>query len=187
LSAARANKPVGNVDLTQAYQNMPTDVPDTLLAARRDFRALKDMGEVAPTDRRDFLEAVKGNITAAKGGSLYKVDLPDEAVAKMLDYDNAVPEAVRQPISKTALNEFGSGLSMGSGEQMLRQLAFEFKSQGHPNPNAAASEWLRQQGIPGVRYLDGGSRGAGQGTANYVIFPGEEGLLQILERNGQPL
>lgn len=36
-------------------------------------------------------------------------------------------------------------------------------------------------------YLDGGSRGAGEGTSNYVIFPGNEGMLSILERNGQPL
>ena len=43
------------------------------------------------------------------------------------------------------------------------------------------------QGIPGVRYLDGGSRVAGQGTSNFVVFPGEEGLLTILERNGAPL
>lgn len=42
-------------------------------------------------------------------------------------------------------------------------------------------------GIPGIRYLDGGSRADGQGTYNYVIFPGEEGMLRITERNGQPL
>jgi len=55
------------------------------------------------------------------------------------------------------------------------------------NQDAAISEFLRQQGIPGIRYLDGGSRGAGTGSQNYVIFPGNEGLLSILERNGQPL
>jgi len=52
--------------------------------------------------------------------------------------------------------------------------------------NAAdASATLRQAGIPGIRYLDGGSRSAGQGSSNYVVFPGNEGLLSILERNGQ--
>ena len=44
---------------------------------------------------------------------------------------------------------------------------------------------MRNAGIPGIRYLDSGSRGAGDGTRNYVVFPGNEGLLQILERNGQ--
>ena len=46
---------------------------------------------------------------------------------------------------------------------------------------------LNRVGIPGIRYLDGGSRAAGTGLSNYVVFPGEEGLLSILERNGQPM
>ena len=50
--------------------------------------------------------------------------------------------------------------------------------------NAAIAQAWRKQGIPGIRYLDGGSRGAGQGTSNYVVFPGNESLLTILERNG---
>jgi hypothetical protein len=54
--------------------------------------------------------------------------------------------------------------------------------------NAAdASAALRQAGIPGIRYLDGGSRGQGQGSSNYVVFPGNENMLRILERNGQVL
>jgi hypothetical protein len=58
-----------------------------------------------------------------------------------------------------------------------------------PDGAAAAqtSAWLQQQGIPGIRYLDGGSRGAGSGTSNFVVFPGNEDLLRILERNGQPV
>jgi hypothetical protein len=34
----------------------------------------------------------------------------------------------------------------------------------------AASELLHDLGIPGIRYLDQGSRGAGKGTYNYVVF-----------------
>lgn len=51
----------------------------------------------------------------------------------------------------------------------------------------AAAKSLSSRGIPGIRYLDGGSRGAGTGTSNFVVFPGEEALLTILERNGIPL
>ncbi|MCA2910128.1 MAG: hypothetical protein IM328_12370 [Microcystis sp. M034S1] len=42
------------------------------------------------------------------------------------------------------------------------------------------------KGIPGIRYLDAGSRATG-GTSNFVVFPGEERLLRILERNNQPM
>ena len=46
----------------------------------------------------------------------------------------------------------------------------------------SASTALRDAGIPGIRYLDGGSRKSGEGTYNYVVFPGMEGLLKILSR-----
>lgn len=44
---------------------------------------------------------------------------------------------------------------------------------------------LRQAGIPGIRYLDAGSRGTGQGTSNYVVF--DDALIDILTRNGIPV
>ena len=53
--------------------------------------------------------------------------------------------------------------------------------------SAATAALLRKAGIPGIKYLDGGSRGAGAGTSNFVVFPGNEGLLSILERNGVPV
>ena len=52
------------------------------------------------------------------------------------------------------------------------------------NP-ADRSSLMRNAGIPGIRYLDGGSRAGGAGTSNYVLFPGEENALTMLTRNGQ--
>ena len=49
----------------------------------------------------------------------------------------------------------------------------------------SASEFLLSLGIPGIRYLDGNSRSAGEGSSNYVIF--DEKLVRILEENGQPV
>jgi hypothetical protein len=45
---------------------------------------------------------------------------------------------------------------------------------------AAASSALRKAGIPGIRYLDAGSRGAGEGTRNFVVF--DPSILKILKR-----
>jgi hypothetical protein len=187
LSAARASKPVGNVDLTQAYQNLPNDVPETLLAARRDFRALNDAGELSAADRRDFLKAVKNNLTAAQNGALYKVDLPDEAVAKMLDWDAPLS---KQPQLLDAFKAARAKAGMNNDYWSPGKLAtgtMEYGKLESVVGKDKASQLLREQGIPGIRYLDGGSRGAGQGSSNFVVFPGEEGLLQILERNGVPL
>ena len=48
-----------------------------------------------------------------------------------------------------------------------------------------ASMRLLAAGIPGIRYLDGNSRGAGDGSHNYVIF--DESKIQITEENGTPV
>jgi hypothetical protein len=46
-----------------------------------------------------------------------------------------------------------------------------------------ASEVMKRMGIPGIRYLDAGSRGqGGSGTRNFVVFPGEEKKVKILKR-----
>jgi hypothetical protein len=49
----------------------------------------------------------------------------------------------------------------------------------------AASEALRGSGVPGLRYLDQGSRNMGpRGTRNYVMFPGTEDSIRILRKYG---
>lgn len=126
----------------------------------------------------------------------YKIDLPDEHIAKMLDWDKPLsqqPQAVRD-----LLGVSGKAESM-TGQQFLKNVelnpsqyfdnTFTGKelTQAHIYPERGASDYLKAKGIPGIRYLDGGSRGAGAGTSNYVIFPGNENMLNILERNGQPL
>ncbi len=129
----------------------------------------------------------------AKAPQLYKVDLPDEHIAKMLDWD--------KPLSQQAPEVqaiFGTSNKM-TGAQALKAIEanpeqyFSQTMSGKDltgamiRPERGSSEFLKQKGIPGIRYLDGGSRGAGAGSSNYVVFPGNEGLLKILERNGQGL
>ncbi len=45
-----------------------------------------------------------------------------------------------------------------------------------------ATRALADLNIPGIRYLDQGSRGAGEGTRNYVVFNPE--IIEILRRYG---
>jgi hypothetical protein len=47
-------------------------------------------------------------------------------------------------------------------------------------PEAALA--LLNAGIPGIRYLDQGSRGTGQGTHNYVVF--DANTIDILRKYG---
>jgi hypothetical protein len=188
LSAARATQPVGNVDLTQLYQSMPNDVPDNLLAARRDFRELQGMGELSAADRRDYLQAVQNNIVGGKGGNFYTVDLPDEHIAKMMDWDGPMDEQpeLLSALQKAGFNKApwpynglvgtkdGTLLTGGGGDAAYKALAKQLGSQ------QAASAFLNQQGLPGIRYLDGGSRFAGEGTRNFVAF--DPTIAKILKR-----
>jgi hypothetical protein len=156
------------------------------------------------------LESLR-DANASLSGSFYKVDLPDEAIAKMLDYDKplsqqapevqkAFAERLQSSVEKVA--DDGSGyvfrakagpiMAYGKTEkEALEKLATQQPKgsdlYGMLGRQQEASDFLRQQGIPGIRYLDGGSRAQGQGSSNYVVFPGNESLLTILERNGQLL
>lgn len=133
-------------------------------------------------------KAAAEELAAAQLGSLYKVDLPDSAIAKMLDWDKPLskqsPE-VQKAVESIKANLTGPFSADMTGDQLLRHIQSTLKSVGRGPEKAEGL--LGAQGIPGIRYLDGGSRGTGQGTSNYVVFPGNESLLQILERNGLPL
>jgi hypothetical protein len=120
----------------------------------------------------DVLASIRGK------GQVYKVDLPDEHIAKMLDWDKPLSQ---QAPAMAAMDRAGykPNPSMTAGQFIQSKQGEGFAQY--------LSDDLRKQGIPGIRYMDGGSRGAGQGSSNFVIFPGNEGLLQILERNGAPL
>jgi len=196
-------------------------------------------------------------------GAFYKADLPDEEIAKMLDWDKPLsqqPKAVQDALNSSGLlNELknipkiaaekirvlaeqpgiadwakydllkdassvekspslkhvagvlksmqlGYGISPDSGP--FAPVAKDFlnfvkATQIVPNietgggtlgmleavkggPREAARA-LREAGIPGIRYLDQGSRGTGKGTSNFVVFPGEESKVRIMEINGKPV
>ena len=144
------------------------------------------------------------------GGYLYKVDLPDEKIARMLDWDKPLsqqaPEVQKhfEPLVAPIRAEMAKPANPGWGDLaaptnfdptgqellgLMRNRDAELTAQSFLANGLGddVSRTLRAQGIPGIRYLDGSSRTAGQGTRNYVVFPGEEGILTILERNGQGL
>ena len=52
-----------------------------------------------------------------------------------------------------------------------------------PEAKAKASNILNEAGVPGIRYLDQGSRGAGTGTHNIVMF--DDAPIEIVERKAK--
>jgi hypothetical protein len=134
----------------------------------------------------------------ANAGNLYKIDLPDEHIGKMLDWDKPLTKDAPQKI-KDAFNsivkdypelkdKFFEGFKQGKPGNYYYSLLNDYAKTGDLTKNQEfASNVLQKAGIPGIRYLDEGSRNVGKGTSNFVVFPGNENMLQMLERNQQPI
>jgi hypothetical protein len=130
----------------------------------------------------------------------------DEAASN--DFDNALLAALFNdapgPLPKRPINPTGNDIYMRS---TLRNFAVQDDA-GRWGPGASTydeslaaaggdpkrvraistggapdrSEALRRAGIPGIRYLDAGSRSAGDGSRNYVVF--DENLIEIVRKYG---
>jgi hypothetical protein len=163
-------------------------------------------------------------------GHLYEYDLPDETIAKMLDWDKPLSEQTpevldalgfsrrtEKEINDEALRlmEEGNALSGRpggwldipetkaridslndelnrvppadvSGESYYRSGgqggAFDIMSKmGAGSDPQVLSRQLREAGIPGIRYLDQGSRSGGKGTSNFVLF--DDDAAKLLARD----
>lgn len=113
-------------------------------------------------------------------GRLYRTEI-DVEPEDLLDWDLPLSqqgEKVQANIKKMV----DETLTPGAWEKVKDRRAGEFYdtvlSGGHNAGRAESTDRLKKYGIPGIRYLDQGSRGAGVGTSNYVIF--DDSLVKVL-------
>jgi len=103
--------------------------------------------------------------------TLYKVDLPDEQIAKMLDFNKPLkdqnPEIQKALQDLVKTDALGRPTGISVDPNMNGQWAYE-RLAGIRGAKYAA-EAMREANIPGIRYLDQGSRSGG-GTSNFVVF-----------------
>jgi len=104
----------------------------------------------------------------ARGGSV--MDYPDlaEQIDALNDKLNRLPPPIRG-------GELYHGAEQGGAVEILSTIG------GGTTP-AARSQELLSQGILGIRYPDAMSRGAGEGSRNYVVF--DENLINIVRKYG---
>jgi hypothetical protein len=162
------------------------------------------------TETLNFLESGDYKKPLENKGNLYKIDLPDEKIAKMLDWD--APLKDQTPEIQALAKQYGLTDADHLGGDLLAAMNAK---------RSAGANAMREAGIPGIKYLDEGSRNLAntyivrhpQGgenvfstkesaeaflkrnpeqtlippkvTRNFVTFPGEEKSMTILERNGQ--
>ena len=125
------------------------------------------------TETLNFLESGDYQKPLENKGNLYKIDLPDEKIAKMLDWDKPLKDQTPE------IRELAKQYGLTDADHLGGDLVAAMNAK-----RATGANTMRQAGIPGIKYLDEQSRNAG-GTRNFVVFPGEEKSMTILERNGQ--
>lgn len=173
---------------------------------KRGLQSMLKMGEIDEKELSGAMDALSKaeSLLANRKGALYTVDLPDSAIANMLDWDAPLsqqPESVRKalraampmpdpvevaggswrvgPYRRKTLAEASEAWAnkhefTGTGAAAYQELATALGGQ------EKASAALASAGVPGLRYLDGGSRQIGNGTRNYVVF--DDKLLKILKK-----
>jgi hypothetical protein len=156
----------------------------------------EDLLKTAPPATRPMLEADLAALRTLQDagglksvpGHIYEVNLnttPD----RLLDWD--APLSGQSPQVRAAIEtvspstmrymETIPGKAGDNGGFILSDIAEQIAGNRKAGAVEAASR-LREAGIPGIQYLDAGSRAAGDGTRNYVMF--DDKLIDILRRYG---
>jgi hypothetical protein len=132
--------------------------------------------------RAKLPDNIKSLISNYNDGFIYEVDIKDETIDKMLDWDKPLSKEklrlIEEQGQKEGYTRAGYMHIHDSGEQVYRDIADDLGEK-------EASDFLNRAGIPGIKYLDQGSRAEGEGTRNFVVFDAKD--AKILSRNGQPI
>lgn len=161
-----------------------------------DEQILREVGAAfGPNVAADFLKKVSDEnledyVLEAKDlvgeGQLYKADIPEDN--EMLLWDKSLseqPPAVQNGLAKLDADTYApEGSDYDANEQ--GQLVYQ-RLQAKLGSAKAASEYLARLGVKGIKYLDGTSRKAGEGSYNYVIFDGGDvSIEQTFYQGDQP-
>jgi hypothetical protein len=178
---------MSNDNARRILDDISTAVADGEIANPSEYL---DVYEVRPDLRAAYQRAAE--ILNRGPGKMYEVAIkadPDE----FLDYDAPLsqqPPKVREAIESIdhpmyeGWRKSGYWPEHGTGASAYTGLAKHGMTRGaaKAGEHAEASKRLREAGIKGIKYLDQGSRTAGDGTRNYVVF--DDSLVEILRKYG---
>lgn len=181
-------------------QDFPSEA-EALSGAKQRLQRLLENDDVVEAKIQE--QVVKALESGKLGGNLYKVDIPDEYIPNMLDWDKPLLQQtpqVQEALAKLGIKSDAQKLSEFD-DALLNALLNDSKAtlpkepinptgqdiyqtfiQGNPQ---YTSQRLGEVGIRGIRYLDEGSRKSGKGTSNFVVFDPSE--VKILEQNSKPM
>lgn len=152
---------------------------------------LADDPQLSINDKKNInkaIEALEGGLQPSEA-NLYRVRINVEK-EHLLDWD--LPIGEQSPSVKAAIEKLfpdlktSWGYHLKNGEDVVRALGSEMRGDRPiAKDSVAAAMALREAGIPGIKYLDSGSRRVGNGTRNYVVF--DDKLIEITHKNGEPV
>lgn len=181
-------------DVAKAYQpraswqvvNKQDDSAEQFLAMVLDPKQ-KPIGKKSFPNSQEAEKYARDLAYKYENGAFYKVDIPDEAVARMLDWDKPLSQqphladSLRRFADEYGLVEPMPNMTGRDYYQALENYTGATSAEGvKRNVSQDVSGLLKQYGIPGIRYLDQGSRAGGAGTSNFVLF--DDQLPKILGR-----
>jgi hypothetical protein len=137
------------------------------LAAERG-KVYPDTDWLAQND--EVLAYLKRGEIAPQAGRMYEVAIHADP-ERFLDWD--------KPLIDQGANLQAALAKLGvTGESALRGNTGKDIAPNYPESTAN----LREAGIPGIKYLDAGSRSSGDGSRNYVVF--DDNVIEILRKYG---
>lgn len=182
-------------------------VDDVLLAHGGDVdKAIAENSDWLDQKEIEILHGLKGKISSEAPGSMYQVRIKADP-EHFLDWDKPLSEQSPHVLDRLGLNnsqrdfDLEAKLQYGSPEYEAYMKRIDSRIGAPHNPDVTGAEWYRDdllrggheaergrsaylasQGIPGIKYLDQGSRGAGEGSRNYVVF--DDSMVEILKKYG---
>lgn len=191
---AQADMPQKILNSLKAIDYLGFDTPNQAIRAIRSNKDWMKRWDVDPRRSAEEAQAI-GNINkyvSSPRAHMYEVNINADP-ARFLDWDKPLsqqPQAARDVVNKKfsppGTNRYLDDLLLVSS---TKENGLEYTASGSRIYQALAngnrqeiSRQLNEAGIPGIKYLDQGSRSAGEGSRNYVVF--DDKIIDILKKYG---
>lgn len=173
--ANRLNDSLDNITVAEVRAEIERTLAEAKVSTDllQKARAKELTAALKKLDGAKSFEVIQGD----NPGQLYEVDIPEDDT--MLLWDRPLseqPEAVQRAARQ--LYRFDDGKK--TGQQLYKEISREAEQEKakRGRGDQVASETLADVGVKGIKYLDGTSRNAGDGSYNYVIFSGDDVAIQ---------
>jgi hypothetical protein len=144
-------------------------------AAKRIHNASTEARKVDGVTLSKLVEAFRRE----RDGQLYEVEIPEDD--ELLHWDKPISEqppkvlaSLRRAYDELAMTFPENAATPKTGRGIYKDIGAGFPELDDRSTDQAASQYLAELGIKGIKYLDGGSRATGDGTYNYVIFSSDD-------------